>query len=169
VRHYQRLPSDESGIYSYTRGTVCFFTGSSLSAETWFWDFGDSNYSAKKNPVHCYEHPGGYFVCLTTTNPCFSEQFCDSISVFPVAIGEHQNQRIRIFPNPATDKLFIDITDDRDQKGEIIINDITGREILRKPVLTSDAIIDVSNFLPGVYVVRFTDGGNNISRKFVKY
>jgi PKD repeat protein len=34
----------------------------------WHWDFGDSNYSDLKNPVHTYEDEGSYTVILTVTD-----------------------------------------------------------------------------------------------------
>jgi len=33
--------------------------------DTWTWDFGDGNTSSLQNPVHTYDNPGTYQVCLT--------------------------------------------------------------------------------------------------------
>ena len=55
---------------------------SSGNVNSWLWDFGDGNTSTQQNPVHAYNAPGTYLVCLTitTTQPCTSV-FCDSIVV----------------------------------------------------------------------------------------
>lgn len=45
--------------------TVHFIDLSSGNPFSWFWDFGDSTYSAEQFPVHQYSGPGTYYVCLT--------------------------------------------------------------------------------------------------------
>ncbi|HDO27801.1 MAG TPA: PKD domain-containing protein [Bacteroidetes bacterium] len=40
--------------------------------DTWYWDFGDGNFSYEQNPVHTYEKGGTYEVCLSiTADSCF--------------------------------------------------------------------------------------------------
>ena len=47
----------------------------------WHWDFGDSTYSDEKNPIHTFDKPGTYNICLKISspeaaeNPC-KDQFC---------------------------------------------------------------------------------------------
>jgi PKD repeat protein len=43
---------------------------------TYFWDFGDGNYSTQAYPWHQYANPGTYTVCLTVYDS--TQQFCDS-------------------------------------------------------------------------------------------
>ncbi|MBL7110630.1 MAG: PKD domain-containing protein [Bacteroidales bacterium] len=44
--------------------TIQFLNESSGSASKWHWDFGDGSFSDKSNPVHKYNEPGVYEVCL---------------------------------------------------------------------------------------------------------
>lgn len=63
-----------------------YFYGSSQSNVTsWFWDFGDGNYSTDQNPVHTYQDTGYYMVCLTVNN-CNSA-YCENIYVGDVNNG----------------------------------------------------------------------------------
>ena len=53
--------------------------------DDWYWDFGDGNYSIEQNPVHIYNEPGYYPVCLYISNqdslfPC-SDYFCEMVIV----------------------------------------------------------------------------------------
>lgn len=54
---------------------------SAASPTSWFWDFGDGNTSTMQNPMHTYNSPGTYQVCLTTTNVCGSDSSCSSVTV----------------------------------------------------------------------------------------
>ncbi len=47
----------------------------------WQWDFGDGGASAAQNPVHTYEAPGAYTVCLETSSPCGEGGTCREIIV----------------------------------------------------------------------------------------
>lgn len=46
----------------------------------WNWDFGDGNTSTQQNPIHAYNMPGPFLVCLTifTSDSCTSV-FCDTV------------------------------------------------------------------------------------------
>lgn len=45
------------------------------------WSFGDSTYSAEPNPVHTYERPGVYTVCLTISGQDCSSTYCETLYV----------------------------------------------------------------------------------------
>lgn len=45
-----------------------FIPDSTKEAVSYFWDFGDGNYSYEASPMHKYEYSGNYNVCLQATN-----------------------------------------------------------------------------------------------------
>ncbi|MEO1438434.1 MAG: PKD domain-containing protein, partial [Bacteroidota bacterium] len=47
--------------------------------DSWSWDFGDGNTSSAQNPMHSFAMPGIYTVCLTATNECGSDQYCQEL------------------------------------------------------------------------------------------
>lgn len=57
-------------LFSFTSDgkTVTFINESTFENATYLWDFGDSQTSADKNPVHVYEFKGEYVVTLTVTD-----------------------------------------------------------------------------------------------------
>lgn len=48
--------------------------------DSWYWDFGDGNFSYEQNPVHTYEKEGTYEVCLSiTADSCFDTR-CSTVN-----------------------------------------------------------------------------------------
>ena len=56
--------------------TVSFTDLSSNDPTAWKWDFGDGQTSSEKNPVHVYQTPGIYSVCLEASNSFGSAKAC---------------------------------------------------------------------------------------------
>ena len=75
---------DSTGMNSY------YFIDLSTPATSYLWDFGDGNTSTLQNPVHYYNLPGTYNVCLTIadSNSGCTDTFCrlvnDSLACQPV-------------------------------------------------------------------------------------
>ena len=68
------------------------FTDLSSGANTYAWDFGDTNTSNQASPTHTYATFGTYTVCLTVTNTfgC-TDVFCDTITIAPPAVAFNRN------------------------------------------------------------------------------
>ncbi len=63
--------------------TIQFADQSTGMINNWSWSFGDGTASSDQNPVHSFEGPGAYMVCLTISNNdslnyCF-DVFCDTV------------------------------------------------------------------------------------------
>lgn len=50
-------------------------------ATFWIWEFGDGNTSLDQDPVHTYDIPGQYEVCLTVGGYCQIAQICKTLSI----------------------------------------------------------------------------------------
>ena len=69
---------------SYTYNNNIFtvdFTSTSINATSYSWDFGDGNTSTEINPTHIYSSSGSFEVCLTVSNNCSNEMFCETITI----------------------------------------------------------------------------------------
>jgi len=62
----------------------------------------------------------------------------------------------RIFPNPASSILIIECNTDLEGSRLLIIRNITGEEILRRPFQNKETVLDISAFQPGLYFVQLT-------------
>ena len=62
---------------------VHFSNLSSLSADKYFWSFGDGDTSSQMNPIHSYSTAGYYPVCLNIvdTNSLCTDTYCDTVIV----------------------------------------------------------------------------------------
>lgn len=67
---------------SQNQHVIQFVDLSEGNIDSWFWDFGDGNSSVVQNPVHAYNAPGFYNVCLTVQgmNNCISTT-CQNVIV----------------------------------------------------------------------------------------
>ena len=65
-------------------------------------------------------------------------------------IDETSTGRIRLYPNPASDNLVVVSP----IATEVLMIDVTGREVLRQQVPEGETILDVSQLAPGVYYVK---------------
>ncbi len=75
-------PAPEAGFNSQADQLAVVFTDNSTNTPgTWFWDFGDGNFSTEQHPTHIFAAPGAYNVCLTAGNNCGSDQFCQQVIV----------------------------------------------------------------------------------------
>ena len=88
------------------------------------------------------------------------------------SIMEYDSYNIYIFPNPVSNTLNIMVDDNFNKNTEISITDVLGRE--RINILTNNMKsdnnnyeIDISDFSPGVYFVRFNSGDRFIVKKMI--
>jgi|GEM_PF-5186019 len=66
--------------YNYANDGLSYtFNGSVENANSFYWDFGDSTTSMELNPMHTYQEPGTYLVCLIADNNCNTTQDCQAV------------------------------------------------------------------------------------------
>ncbi len=85
-------------------------------------------------------------------NPRFQDDVIES-----TGIGEENVTNVAVYPNPASDVLFVTNAQDFDQ---ITITDISGKVIQTVSGGTQELSIDISNLRSGVYMVNFSHNGN---------
>jgi hypothetical protein len=72
---------------------------------------------------------------------------------------------ISVYPNPATDKLFI--SSSINSETQYSITDITGKKVV-SGIQVASSVIDISSFNPGSYFIRIENGTQSISKLFIK-
>jgi hypothetical protein len=102
-----------AGFTWYAHGLdVTFSDNSYYRPETWAWDFGDSSTATERNPLHAYDLPGEYHVCLTVSNEYDSDTYCRWVTVDSVTTGIKNPVSplsVRLYPNPAKDKVHVEL------------------------------------------------------------
>jgi hypothetical protein len=69
------------------------------------------------------------------------------------------DQRIGVFPNPASDQLNFDFNGTN--PATVMITDLTGKQVMKPTGVTSNSL-DISNLTPGIYYVTLRDRSNEI-------
>jgi hypothetical protein len=80
---------------------------------------------------------------------------------YPSGIHDLNISALKIYPNPVTDRLYIDYSQD----ASFVVCDMTGRVLVSTMM---DKEIDVSNLPSGVYILRVQSDNGTVVNKFVK-
>ena len=95
------------------------------------------------------------------------------ISQLPTAVPERNTlEDIALWPNPVNDAIGLSMVSTLNGRIELTVMDLNGRTVMS----TSDAVnsgnnrfsLPVGELLPGMYLLRITDGTRAVSRRFVK-
>ena len=88
---------------------------------------------------------------------------CDSI--LAADVNELNDFNIKVFPNPVSGKLFIDVPNSFKQSIEITIYSITGQILLKSTYYDG---IDFTSYDKGLYIVEVRSERNRVFRKLVR-
>jgi hypothetical protein len=79
------------------------------------------------------------------------------------------DQDIKIYPNPTSGQLKVEITGvDVTQKSAIYVYDLQGKLIILKSPVTGSDVIDLSNYVNGLYLMKILLGDKSSEWKIVK-
>jgi hypothetical protein len=76
---------------------------------------------------------------------------------------------VKIYQIPAQENITVDLGIARSNISKIIILDVTGREVIRKPVTTTATTIDLKSITSGTYYIRLIDNNNSITEDSYKF
>ncbi len=150
------------------------FTDISNFGHEYHWDFGDpqsgeSNFSEEKNPSHTFSRQGSYLITQTVTDECFSEVYTDTIQIVNTMLSINTDQGVHIYPNPAKEKININLN------GDFIYSTYEVRNMLNRVVISSDIPegiesfhISLNNLMDGIYIINIISDTNLHSYIFIK-
>ena len=73
-------------------------------------------------------------------------------------------EKIRIYPNPASTEIYLDLTGTSNPIEGLRIVSITGQEL--KYYLKTDRTIDISTLIEGIYILQIElEGGEQINKR----
>jgi hypothetical protein len=90
----------------------------------------------------------------------------ESLKLGTTGIDQLTAVKVYLYPNPATDRLMIEIT--LTGKYQVEISDTKGSVLIRKD-LNGNTSLDISSLAGGVFSVKITDGNTIIIRKLLVY
>jgi PKD repeat protein len=161
------VPAAVASFTSSVTADSVKFTSTSTNATSWLWNFGDGFTSSLQNPTHHYAANGTYTVTLTATNKCGNNSITKTIVITSVGINSVASSPLKVYPNPASSKLFIELgSATSNYKGEILVTDVTGRVVNTSQVDGDHFSINISMLENGMYFLVLKN--TNIVFRFLK-
>lgn len=121
--------------------------------------------------AYCTISSGGFsFIELYGASRILNQWSCDTGSQVRESASKFQNQGIQIFPNPAIDKLFINLQELAFEEAEISIYDLQGRQVKRTD--SAEAFVgivrmNIGDLEKGIYLVEVQTKDSIITEKLV--
>jgi len=149
---------DGYGVYN--------FVDKSLGATSWYWDFGDENYSTEQSPIHEYEEEGYYKVTQFVQNNNLSWDTTSVYVDFFIGMEENEDVAFSVFPNPSNSYITIDNQQNIDLL--ISITNSVGVKIREFELQGLQTVnIVVHDYNKGVYLVTAIAGKTMYTEKLV--
>ena len=154
--------SDLDGQFNWTDGSTPNFEA---------WATGHPFTQAKPGGVYLGAWSDGpwYLTHYLTEKNYVCQQTCNLPADKEIRIGTIRTEDLRVFPNPARDKLFL--TTGRVAFDQLILLQANGAQLRseRYPAGTYEASIDLHGIAPGLYLLKIrTEDGNWVNRKVIK-
>ncbi|MGA3014291.1 MAG: T9SS type A sorting domain-containing protein [Bacteroidales bacterium] len=115
-----------------------------------------------------------YYIEVVKPYPCYPtlkengyESVVSNVAVSaPLGIGENKQSGMMIYPNPAHDKLFI--INQATGNFTAGIYSVDGRELISYSLNGTKAMLDVSNLIYGLYIIKIQSDQGILVNKFLK-
>jgi len=92
------------------------------------------------------------------------------INITATAVDEFLSEAsLSVYPNPSYGNLNVDFRDFSGEPVELMIYDLRGKEVMNRQITTAHTTFDISEFVPGSYVVRLSHGDDAVTKKLLKY
>ena len=147
------------------------FQNTSLNTNStthYIWSFGNGDSSFEENPAYVYDINGTYSVTLQAIDDCGQESsFTKNIDVFLNKIDQFEATKIKVFPNPATNYVNLDLSRLETQQVKISILDILGKTITTFHYEEKSPIIDISYLNSGLYFLKVEQRNLNVILKLI--
>ena len=158
-------PPQSSPQYQIAGTTTVQFTGLPNNANSYFWDFGDGNFSIVQSPIYTYTNPGTYTSCLTIIDSCGIDTSCVTIGVPNIGIDEWNTSLINVYPNPSTNQFIIELSETID--GTLEIYSISGQRVYDQNV-NGEPQLELNLELPeGTYILQLKSNSKTLKERIV--
>ncbi|WP_313113765.1 T9SS type A sorting domain-containing protein [Aequorivita sediminis] len=160
----------ENPIADFTEeinGSEVSFTNTSSNFQSTYWDFGDGYHSNEIHPIHNYAEGGIYNVSQTITYCGKSDTKTKTIEIPLLNIDSFQKEKITIYPNPATDKLFVQL-DKNHQEIDVSISDVSGKNLFNIKLRNKSIFtLNLNDLDSSIYIFSLTMDNSKFVRKLI--
>jgi hypothetical protein len=141
-------------------GTATAIANGGTSPYSYAW----STTPTQTTPIASNLAPGPYAVIVTDGNGCTKT---DTITVArnTVGIADVAAGTLSIYPNPANDKVYVELADKSYAKIEVMITDMSGRTVIADELHNNT--VNVSSLSAGVYLIRVNADKTSFNSKLI--
>ncbi|MDX2430960.1 MAG: T9SS type A sorting domain-containing protein [Bacteroides sp.] len=108
---------------------------------------------------------GSYIVTLSVSDGALTSQADVRVKIGAVGVETLLTPALRIYPNPAKDKLTVELENMPANSSIVSIFSITGSAIYNEKLSTQSTEIDLSGFEPGLYFIKLTSGDRSFTQR----
>jgi PKD repeat protein len=140
------------------------YTGTTAGIDSVVWNFGDGFKGAGLTAMHTYAVADTYRVCAKVFTNCGVDSFCKEVYInVPGLVSVARLSEIVIFPNPATDELYVNGID---QKIQYRLVDLVGGLIEAGTFIRGTNILQTLQLPSGMYLLEMSvaDGSKRVVR-----
>jgi len=149
----------------YSGSSWVFMRCMSVGAGTFTYSSGDGHQISRKQGWKKYTIKNSYNASLNVSNG-INNSSCDAAINLAAGIADAHKPEFQIFPNPATDKVFIDCTERKVLKMQVY--SILGEHILESDLTNGKNSIDISSLRSGIYLIRLIGSEGTYQQKLIK-
>ncbi len=139
-------------------GATVSFSNTSENANTFSWDFGDTETSTEENPLHNYSEAGEYTVSLTVTKCGESDTYTTTIDIPTLSLNKEEKPDVKLYPNPVENALYIKEIDLYGVK-KMNLYSLVGKK-MELHLDRTIGMIDVSRLASGTYFLEIINRNN---------
>ena len=133
------------------------YTNLSYCSTSVKWDFGDNTFSTLWSPTHTFPGSGVFHGKLIAYNQLGSDTCKFDTQILIVSQEENPENGFKIYPNPATTKVTIELSQAL-KSYSLIVFDELGRVTYQSYYSKKLEQVDLSGFKPGIYLFKIDLG-----------
>lgn len=109
----------------------------------------------------------GNYTVTVTVNGCSTTSAVFQVTV--IGLEETLSANFTLYPNPANDMLYIDVSMSNESFEKILITDVAGKVLLQQTEININDPITVNTaaLMPGIYFIELSSGSGSTHRSFI--
>ncbi|MEM1218333.1 MAG: M36 family metallopeptidase, partial [Bacteroidota bacterium] len=159
-------------FFEFTQAGAEFnFTDLSTDAVSWFWEFGDGNFTDEQNPTYFYAADGVYPVTLTVSNGTCENTYSLTVEIVNVAVTEIEGlEAFRLFPNLGTGTFQLEADLNETRTLSVRVFNTLGQMVYEVPAQQTASLreeIRLQGLGSGTYFVQLQVDGQQVTERYV--
>lgn len=128
----------------------------------------DGFYAFYGSEVHAIADPNLHYECNTSRQ----ENINEALSIYPHKVITNKtlfNDKLKIYPNPANDQLFINMPDKIKLPATLEIFNIYSKQLMKIEINSKEnTMLDISSLAKGTYIVKVSGREKSFTGKLIK-